>query len=315
MEPNEHSRESFLGRNGLVDYPGRFGPQRLRTRAVTNDPIFTEGPISPHDQKIDERIVMRLSAAIVVLMLTGATGCTSISSTLLNRTESDELIGNSNGKNGKHCETRPFKGVPITLRVPTHVDVAIQEKVRFRLGDGGLKRIDSSHRNLSVATDLIYTDKVFTVDVKRPAAGTSDYTMEFGTRNEDGLDNSQYFKSLENKIVDETIKDITGAIDTVFSALPSSTDDEPQERAVTYFHEWRTVAWKRFDIDELDFEDQVGAFVERHLNGCNSCTAYRPNNLTTAPVSIEPPMHSSALQMNDADSLTDLLAPANLLEE
>ena len=33
----------------------------------------------------------------------------------------------------------------------------------------------------------------------------------------------------------------------------------------------RTIAWKRFDINEPDFEQQLVQFVNLHLNDCNEC--------------------------------------------
>ncbi|TWT55971.1 hypothetical protein [Allorhodopirellula solitaria] len=216
---------------------------------------------------------MKPKFAPVVILLGMMTGCTSVTSTLLNRIETDELIGNSNGVPKKHCETRPYKGVPITMRVPTHVDIAIYEKIYFSLEDATLRPLFSENRHLGLVTDLIYTDKVFTVDVKRPAAGTSDYKMEFGEKN-DLNDNRQYFKTLENKIVDETIKDVTGAINTIFEAIPTATrtgTDNGPPPAVLYFTEDRMVAWKRFDIDTIDFEDQVACFVAQHMNNCHRC--------------------------------------------
>ena len=134
------------------------------------------------------RLFLMLTALAIIA------GCNSISSTMLTRLETDDFVGNSNGNHKRHCQTRPYKGVPITLRVPTHVDVAIEEKVRFSLdtAEQQVYRLESdpTHRHLSVYPSLIYTDKVFTVDVKRPAAGTADYTMQFGSES-DAFDNRQ----------------------------------------------------------------------------------------------------------------------------
>jgi hypothetical protein len=206
-------------------------------------------------------------------------GCTSISSTMLNRTETDDFIANSNGEPKKHCAARPFKGVPITLRVPTHVDVAIYEKIRLCLKDDDLSVLRSQHRHLSVATQLIYTDKVFTVDVKRPAAGIANYTFTFGDETGD-LDNKQYFKSIQSRIEDETIEDVTGAIETVLSGLRAANDAEGSmlldSNDAAYFDRVRTVAWKRFDCDAVDFEYQLAEFVSTHMN-CNSYLEYGSN--------------------------------------
>lgn len=151
------------------------------------------------------------------LLTASLLGCTSVKSTALNRTETDVFIGNSNGKPRAHCAARPFNGVPITLRVPTHLDVVIKEKIYLKLGEekGSLSRLKADKRSLFVETQIIETDKVFTVDPKRPAAGQLDYTMKFGADEsgaDGGKDNSQYFSSIKSRIQDDTIKDITGAL-------------------------------------------------------------------------------------------------------
>lgn len=213
---------------------------------------------------------MRILISYCAIILSCISGCTSISSTLVNRTDNDMFVGNSNGEPNMHSGARPFKGVPITVRVPTHVDVAIREKVRYYAADNSLTPIKTRHRHLFVQTDLIYTDKVFMVDVKRPAAGTLDYTMEFGALGDD-VDNRQYFKSLKSKIEDKTLADVSTAISTVLQAIPTSKDDGQNEEGTNkdtagVIVEERTVAWKRFDIDAYDFEDQVSLFVDQHMN-------------------------------------------------
>jgi hypothetical protein len=266
---------------------------------------------------------MAIRGVAMTLMLVAVAGCNSISSSMLNRLETDDFVGNSNGEPKKHCQTRPYKGVPITLRVPTHVDVAVQEKVRFSFSDGELCAIRTPKRHLSVDTELIYTDKVFTVDVKRPAAGTADYTLEFGGQTA-SLDNRQYFKELKSKIVDETIEDVTGAIDTVFSAVPASKSGDDNGETLTqrddvkFFDQTRTVAWKRFDVDAADFEMQVAAFVQQHLNGCHSCAGYHASNPVehaqeTAPEVSQPavvaPEVSAAAPAETITGFSDLIRP------
>jgi len=257
---------------------------------------------------------MPLRAATILVGAALFVGCTSISSTMLNRLETDDFVGNSNGKLKANGAARPFKGVPITLRVPTHVDISIQEKVRFCLNGNTLTPLRSTRRHLWVETDLVYTDKVFTVDVKRPAAGTANYTLEFGEKTAD-LDNRQYFKNIKSRIVDETIKDVTAAINTVFSALPSGRNGEPAgvagSEGLVFFEQTRTVAWKRFDVDMVDFEMQVAAFVRDHLNNCNSCVAYH------AGADLEhdsPDSHAHSMSSGSAEYMEELMPPIVIVE-
>lgn len=222
-----------------------------------------------------------------------ASGCTSISSTMLNRTDNDVFVGNSNGEPNVHCGARPFKGVPITLRVPTHLDVSIREKIYLRkIEPGGkLVRVQTTHRNLSVEPKIIETDKVFTVDPKRPAAGTLASTLTWGT-DANGKDNSQYFASIVNNIKDETIIDVTAALNTLLPTLKGlSTDAAADAAALAKLQslnnllivESRTVAWKRFDLDEPGFEHLVAEFVSLHMNCCNTCEGYNNTNTFYTP--------------------------------
>ncbi|MSR57641.1 MAG: hypothetical protein EXS05_08210 [Planctomycetaceae bacterium] len=224
-----------------------------------------------------------------VVMLASLTlftlGCNSISSTLLNRTEDDTFFGNSNGDPCRKCQTRPFKGVPITLRVPTHFDIAIKETILLRADSEKkrLTRVSTPRPQLFVEARIVETDKVFTVDVKRPAAGTLDYTMAFG-ENKDALDNSQYFKQIKSKIVDKTINDVNTALQTILPLLPKPGLASPTaagDGLSDVMSENRVVAWKRFDLDAPDFEHQVACFLEQHMNAASGCPVLgRPSNET-----------------------------------
>lgn len=219
---------------------------------------------------------MRHSWVLLASLTLLTIGCNSISSTLLNRTEDDTFFGNSNGEPCRKCQTRPFKGIPITLRVPTHFDIAIKETVLLRADSKKrLTRVFTPRPQLFVDTQIVETDKVFTVDVKRPAAGTLEYTMAFGD-NKDPLDNTQYFKQIKSHIVDKTISDVNAALQTILPLLPkpmtgrSTAADVPPPAdpgLSNLLSENRVVAWKRFDLDAPDFEQQVACFLEQHMNG------------------------------------------------
>ena len=226
---------------------------------------------------------MKAVPFLVASLVLSAVGCTSVKSTLINRTETDVFIGNSNGEPKAKCAARPFNGVPITLRVPTHVDIAIKEKILMKSdGQNKLSRLKMDKRHLFVDTEIIETEKVFTVDVKRPAAGTLNYDMTFGEN-----ENDQYFSEINSKIVDKTIQDITSALGEVTKAITTSsetsnTDDAISGRDATtkIIPEVRTVAWRRFDLDACDFEEQVAHFVAQHMNNCNSCQTYEAHGVS-----------------------------------
>lgn len=219
-----------------------------------------------------------LALARLALLAT-LTGCTSISSTMLNRTDADFYVGNSNGRTKCDGQSRPFKGVPITVRVPTHLDVAIKESIMLAKDTetNELYQLASTRRHVFVEASLVESDKVFTVDPKRPAAGTMGYTFLFGDKAKAGdPDNSQYFKSISYQIKDRTVNEVNASLNTLLPLLARQSMTGRQAAAgekISIIQEEivGVVAWKRFDIDAPDFEAQVECFVEQHLNCCGSC--------------------------------------------
>jgi hypothetical protein len=208
-----------------------------------------------------------------ILLVIFATGCRSTNSFFMRRFDSDQLAGSSNGKLGIHDNAKPFKGVPITLKVPTHVDITIQETIF--LDYNTLDPIVTERRNLKAAAATVYSDKLFSVDPKRAAAGQTEYTFDMNNEHEDVMQR-QYFKSISQKITDQTIQDVTAALNSILPLLAPKTApgasfaDAPTVSGGLLSVD-RDVAWKRFDIDSPDFEEQVRAFVDEQMNSCHSC--------------------------------------------
>ncbi len=220
---------------------------------------------------------MKWSHLTPTLLLVVATGCQSFSSTMLNRLGDNSLQGNSNGHAKLFSRTRPYKGVPITLKVPSHLDVRINEVYYVGIQDGNIVELATESRMLDVETEIIKTDKVFTVDFKRPGAGTLDLDLAFNKE--------QYFSQIDSKLEDRTIQELGELAAQVitstrkFAAASSITAEKPTDAVLNalnakgIYRETRTVAYKRFDINDPDFECQVEAFVNHHLNNCNQCAA------------------------------------------
>ena len=193
-------------------------------------------------------------------------GCRSTSSTFMNRYDNDRIAGNSNGERGLHENAKPFKGIPVTMKVPTHLDVTVFETIY--LDPVSLKTVPTERRNLSAKADTVFSDKVFAVDPKKAAAGDTNYSFTMV----DG-----YYTQVKTHVDDKTIKDINGALEKLLPLLAA----KPAPKALSRFGEsgsttapeekTRVVAWKRFDLNSVDFEDQVTQFVEHHINNCNSC--------------------------------------------
>lgn len=229
----------------------------------------------------------RFLLMIALLSIMSLTGCTSIRSTMLLRTDNNSYVGNSNGSARCDGAARPFKGVPITVELPTHLDVSITETYYLFAGIAPAttnsadvaaslqEAVPSARRNLGVKAELVKTKKLFTVDFKRPAAGVLSYNAKFA---------GQYFDAINNKIEDRTINDTADAIATVLPKLASltaakkgtdgTTGSELQNRVIKGE---RVVAFRRFDLNSPTFEDDVEQFVNQHLN-CDDCFGNPLNN-------------------------------------
>ena len=208
---------------------------------------------------------MTLRIAILVLAAS-AWGCSSIRSTLIHRNET----------NTGWEKERLLCGVPVTVKMPTHLKVTILE--HHYLADTtppNFVELDVPLR--SVVTDLIHTDKIFTVDPKRPAAGTLNATMTF---------EGQYPKTIDYKVVDKTIQDITTLIQTVAKKglLPAPqgirTEGDVRLKGGSQFDNLTRVdsvaATAVFDLEAPDLELQVARFLTQHLNGCHTCQIVPP---------------------------------------
>ena len=190
-------------------------------------------------------------AGLLLLLITG--GCTTIRSTVVNRTANDCYH-----ENFEH----PVAGIPITLKVPTHVDIRIIETSyheNISVTDDVIDlRPVKTRRNLAVDATPVETEKVFTVDFKRPFSGSLAYGAEIG--------DDQFFDKISGEIVDSTITDVANAISIIPSlgALPTSADSTKNVMTTK-----RVVAWKRFDINSCTYENDVLGFVSSHLNNCS----------------------------------------------
>lgn len=222
---------------------------------------------------------------VFVLALMGMVGCSSTRSTLLHRGECD---------NGWEKE-RLLHGVPITLQVPTHLKVEVVERhylalVESAAADAQEPEIDWFNAKSagipvirSVRTELIKTAKIFTVDPKRPAAGTMDTTLKFG-----GV-NGQYFDDIDYFVEDKTIEAITGLLGKVAKQglIGAPTAEGGEQRAGKgvdgRLHPVDSVVASRlFSLDAPDFEQQLAAFLKTHLNGCHTCKVLPPGAVRLA---------------------------------
>lgn len=193
---------------------------------------------------------MKYTPFLSLIVLSGIS-CTSFRTTLLQRLDNDSVT--------PACVNKQLKGVPVKLKVPTHLDVTITETIVFIKEGTGASLIAFEDPQIEVATNLVYTDKVFLVDFKRPAAGTLDLSkVEF--------DQEQYFKEITATVEERTIRDISESIDTLKPALQGLKTSSGEVSGDIIF-EKSVIAKQRFDINEPDWEARMQAFVDGHLNG------------------------------------------------
>lgn len=209
---------------------------------------------------------------IAICLVLGMSGCTSVSSTVLTREDSDSMSGNSNGHMTPFHANKPFKGIPVTVRVPTHVDIRIDETLYFQ--KESMNPIPLSSRHFTAHPEVVYSDKLISVDPKRPASGTLNYTLGFPNTETEYYDR-QHFNKVTYGVDDNTIKTITGILNTVVPSLPKPkglfNESLPRDTSNSLSTLTRTVAWKRFDISSPDFERSIADFVSLHLNSCHGC--------------------------------------------
>lgn len=220
-------------------------------------------------------MMSKFVSCILLLLVVTSSGCKSYSTTALNRLGSGIFTGDSNGKPKPGCRTRPYKGIPVTLRVPTHLDIYIDETYFVKIDSGNKtasEPLAGRCRLLNIRTQVIESEKVFTVDFKRPASGVLDLDLTF---NQD----EQYFSKIVSQLQDDTIEDtaalVAQAINSIQAFQTSTGDDNDAEKQMmanaSLIEDKRVVAYQRFDIDDPDFEYQVEQFVNQHLNHCNQC--------------------------------------------
>ncbi len=114
----------------------------------------------------------RLQGAMVLVIVAALCGCRSIESRLID----------ADPRTGRLAEAK-LQGYPITLKVPTHLRITLYRNHFIEESrDGGVQVVTYANEPLttiSYASQLLETEKVFTVDHLRPAAGQLHYGINF----------------------------------------------------------------------------------------------------------------------------------------
>jgi hypothetical protein len=198
-------------------------------------------------------------------------GCNSVRTTFLRQDECGQLF---------KCPEHHRKGVPVMVKVPTHVEVKIMQTDvwKIELSDVGPKRLTHlpAATSRTARTQTIQTEQMFLVDPKRPASGTGEFGFAYDPDGYGVLQSANY------KAVDSTLKDsaslVTNALST-FGALSSVANKSgvgsDNEDLVTAE---RVIAYRRFPINqttEWEIEQFIGQYINLcHTGECSNSPAY-----------------------------------------
>ena len=208
---------------------------------------------------------MRKGFLPVLLMLGLAPGCSSFRTTAIDRLENDTIVVNPE---------KPLKGVPVSLRIPTHLELSVIETTYWQVANDNslaLSRLDTCRATRTVTHDTRYTEKIFLVDPVRPGSGTASYGFTFmsGRASPNAADRGKgYLSSVQYTVDDTTIKDSAALLATSINfvnALAASANN-PKLQTSNLLATDRVVAYGRFDINSCTFECDVASFLECHLN-------------------------------------------------
>ena len=208
---------------------------------------------------------MRWFCALATLTLLVGLGCNSVKTIPMDRSEGGHLSPNP------PC---PLKGVPVMLRVPTHLDVTIEE-VEYWTSDGKcLTPVDDDLRGRHVTTEIQHTEKMFLVDPKRVASGSGFYGFGFDGEGEKA--GKGYLKSAAYGATDTTLAETASLISSIVklgAGAPRSAGDRMAVGLATEAEivaTTRTVAFRKFDINSPTLDEDVRCFCQMYLNACQT---------------------------------------------
>ncbi|QDV19325.1 hypothetical protein Pan153_39900 [Gimesia panareensis] len=221
---------------------------------------------------------MRYFPVLLLLLFCSTSSCTSFHTTALGRLDTDSLFVDCLGHKGKG------KGIPVKMKVPSHVTVTVYEQQVLIRGKEGVKLQSFSPPQFEVETGLAYTDKVFLVDFVRPAGGTLNLINTDNTKNGIEFDDEQYFKGIQAEVQERTMQQVVTALETVggfklnenktAGAAGSTVSAQlvaPETELPNVHFEKSIVAYQRFDLARPHWEDEMNCFVRKYLGECGSC--------------------------------------------
>ena len=204
---------------------------------------------------------MKLHGMILGASALALAGCTTIKSTILQRDQCNV--------SWQAVET---KGIPITLEVPTHLQIVILDTAYYYKASGTAATVRAvsfgDSKAAFVTTDVqhnfLRTKKVFTIDPKHACAGDHEFRLDLA-------EDKQYLKKFESDVTDRTIEETSMALERLLIAIRPGTSpgDSGFVNKQTGGPELSVVPTVRavqlFNIDDPMFEQNVSAFIAQHL--------------------------------------------------
>jgi len=199
----------------------------------------------------------RLVLVVGLAVLAGiAIGCSSIRSTPLDRLEDSSLIANP---------TTPLKGIPVTLRVPTHLEITVIER-SYGKGDDKSRFGKCGAPVIVVDAAVRETEQVFLLDPQRPASGEQKYGFTYLAKDA-GKPGHGYLASMNYKAVDSTIKDSAALAVSALNAIRALQQDTKDQKPDEGTFVDSVVAFRRFNLNSPNFNHELQAFLDAHVNG------------------------------------------------
>ena len=192
-------------------------------------------------------------------------GCSSIRTRMWTRDETETL-------HTDNCQH--LRGVPVMLKVPSHLEITIVEHLYAAHAEGRLEIVKLRRPDLEAFTELKYTEKMFLVDPVHVLAGSGAYGFGFAksdmssripnANGDDGTGHG-YLHDSHYQADDQSITTIASLIANVagVSRARKSATGPPGMNLTTID---RVVAFRRFDLATPNIDQEVQAFLDEQLN-------------------------------------------------
>ena len=207
-------------------------------------------------------------------------GCNTFRTTAIDRCEHDTLVVNPD---------KPMKGIPVSLKVPTHLELKVIETTYWEKQDipgskPTLVPLRTCRPTRSLEHELCYTEKIFLVDPAKPVAGEQKYGFTFKSNASSDADDmgKGYLNKVTYKIDDKTITETANLVANslkLLNAFPISANGARPNTSDLISTD-RTIAYLRLDINSPTFEQEVTEFLDCNLNNTTSASTDCPRVCT-----------------------------------